>query len=52
MTSSFIDSIGVVELGELVGRDYTTVSRQAAKVDSLGLLTGGPQKPISECAKQ
>jgi len=30
--------IGVVELGELVGRDYTTVSRQVAKLDSLGLV--------------
>lgn len=31
--------IGVVELGEFVGRDYTTVSRQVAKLDSLGLIT-------------
>jgi DNA-binding MarR family transcriptional regulator len=30
--------IGVVELAELVGRDYTTVSRQIAKLDSLGLI--------------
>ena len=30
--------IGVVELSELVGRDYTTVSRQIAKLDSLGLI--------------
>jgi DNA-binding MarR family transcriptional regulator len=30
--------IGVVELSELVGRDYTTVSRQSAKLDSLGLI--------------
>jgi DNA-binding MarR family transcriptional regulator len=36
--------IGVVELGELVGRDYTTVSRQAAKLDSLGLVTRRPSK--------
>jgi DNA-binding MarR family transcriptional regulator len=30
--------IGVVELAERVGRDYTTVSRQVAKLDSLGLV--------------
>ncbi len=30
--------IGVVELAELVGRDYTTVSRQIAKLDGLGLI--------------
>ena len=31
--------VGVVELGDLVGRDYTTVSRQIAKLASLGLIT-------------
>jgi DNA-binding MarR family transcriptional regulator len=31
--------IGVVELAELVGRDYTTVSRQVAKLESLGLAS-------------
>jgi DNA-binding MarR family transcriptional regulator len=31
--------IGVVELGELVGRDYTTVSRQVAKLVRLRLIT-------------
>jgi DNA-binding MarR family transcriptional regulator len=36
--------IGVVELAELVGRDYTTVSRQIAKLDSLGLITRRPSK--------
>lgn len=36
--------IGVVELGELVGRDYTTVSRQAAKLASLCLITRRPSK--------
>jgi DNA-binding MarR family transcriptional regulator len=36
--------IGVVELGELVGRDYTTVSRQVAKLASLGLLARRPSK--------
>jgi DNA-binding MarR family transcriptional regulator len=30
--------VGVVELGELVGRDYTTVSRQLAKLEHLGLV--------------
>lgn len=31
--------IGVVELAERVGLDYTTVSRQVAKLDSLGLVS-------------
>lgn len=31
--------IGVVELAERIGLDYTTVSRQVAKLDSLGLVT-------------
>src|SRR6202142_4037067 len=31
--------IGVVELADLAGRDYTTVSRQVAKLESLGLIT-------------
>ena len=30
--------IGVVELAERIGRDYTTVSRQVAKLQSLGLV--------------
>jgi DNA-binding MarR family transcriptional regulator len=30
--------IGVVELADRVGRDYTTVSRQVAKLDELGLI--------------
>jgi DNA-binding MarR family transcriptional regulator len=30
--------IGVVELADLMGRDYTTVSRQVAKLESLGLV--------------
>lgn len=29
--------VGIVELAERVGRDYTTVSRQVAKLESLGL---------------
>ncbi len=31
--------IGVVELAGRVGRDYTTVSRQVARLDELGLVT-------------
>ena len=31
--------VGVVELAEGVGRDYTTVSRQVAKLEALGLVT-------------
>jgi len=34
--------IGVVELAEGIGRDYTTVSRQVGKLESLGLV--GRQK--------
>ena len=30
--------IGVVELADRVGRDHTTVSRQVAKLESLGLV--------------
>jgi DNA-binding MarR family transcriptional regulator len=30
--------IGVVELADRVGRDYTTVSRQVAKLEGLGLI--------------
>ena len=30
--------IGVVDLADRVGRDYTTVSRQTAKMESLGLI--------------
>src|SRR5437868_11993131 len=31
--------IGVVEMSDRVGRDYTTVSRQVAKLESLGLVS-------------
>ncbi|MES2041040.1 MAG: MarR family winged helix-turn-helix transcriptional regulator [Pseudomonadota bacterium] len=34
--------IGIVELAELVGRDHSTVSRQIAKLDSLGLVSRCP----------
>jgi DNA-binding MarR family transcriptional regulator len=37
-------AIGVVELAELVGRDYTTVSRQITKLDGLGLINRYPSK--------
>jgi DNA-binding MarR family transcriptional regulator len=30
--------IGVVDLADAVGRDYTTVSRQVAKLEDLGLI--------------
>lgn len=30
--------IGVVDMADRVGRDYTTVSRQVAKLESLGLI--------------
>jgi DNA-binding MarR family transcriptional regulator len=30
--------IGIVELADRVGRDYTTVSRQVAKLENLGLV--------------
>ncbi len=30
--------IGVVDLADRIGRDYTTVSRQIAKLESLGLI--------------
>jgi len=33
-----LEPYGVVELADRVGRDYTTVSRQVAKLDSLGLV--------------
>jgi len=33
-----IGPMGVVELADRVGRDYTTVSRQVAKLESLGLV--------------
>ena len=36
--------IGVVEAGELVGRDYTTVSRQITKLHGLGLISRNPSK--------
>jgi DNA-binding MarR family transcriptional regulator len=34
--------LGIVELAELAGRDYSTVSRQIAKLESLGLVARCP----------
>jgi DNA-binding MarR family transcriptional regulator len=45
--------IGVVELAELSGRDYTTVSRQVAKLESRGLAsrrTGSVDRRVREVA--
>ena len=36
--------IGVVELGDVVGRDYTTVSRQISKLAGLGAIARRPSK--------
>jgi DNA-binding MarR family transcriptional regulator len=33
------DAVGIMELAGLVGRDHTTVSRQVATLDRLGLVT-------------
>ena len=43
--------IGVVELADMVGRDYTTVSRQVARLDELGLVArraGARDKRVRE----
>lgn len=43
--------IGVVEMADRVGRDYTTVSRQVAKLESLGLVArqaGAADKRVRE----
>eukprot|EP01037_Dinobryon_pediforme_P044422 gene44422-56192_t len=34
--------IGIVDLADRVGRDYTTVSRQVTKLEGLGLLERRP----------
>jgi len=36
--------IGVVELADLAGRDHSTVSRQVAKLEELGLVTRSPSE--------
>jgi DNA-binding MarR family transcriptional regulator len=36
--------LGVVELANMSGRDHTTVSRQVAKLESLGLVSRHPGK--------
>lgn len=38
VTIERLGPIGVVDLAERAGRDYTTVSRQVAKLESLGLV--------------
>jgi DNA-binding MarR family transcriptional regulator len=43
----FNGPIGVVGVSELVGRDYTTVSRQVAKLEALGLISRRPAKADS-----
>ncbi len=43
--------IGIVELAEASGRDYTTISRQVAKLESLGLAlrqTGAVDRRVRE----
>jgi DNA-binding MarR family transcriptional regulator len=45
--------LGVVKLADMVGRDYTTVSRQVAKLERLGLITrraGKADKRVREAA--
>lgn len=45
--------IGVVDLAERAGRDYTTVSRQVAKLESLGLVErreGASDRRVREAA--
>ncbi|MCQ8239322.1 MarR family winged helix-turn-helix transcriptional regulator [Rhizosaccharibacter radicis] len=37
-----LQPVGVVDLADRVGRDYTTVSRQVAKLASLGLVARRP----------
>ena len=44
--------IGVVDLAELVGRDYTTVSRQVTKLDGLGLIKRRRSKTTIGYAKR
>jgi DNA-binding MarR family transcriptional regulator len=45
--------IGVGDLADLAGRDYSTVSRQVAKLESLGLVTrraGATDRRVNEAA--
>src|SRR5580700_6140538 len=45
--------IGVVDLADRVGRDYTTVSRQIARLESLGLVErreGAADRRVREAA--
>ncbi|HEY4306311.1 MAG TPA: MarR family winged helix-turn-helix transcriptional regulator [Gemmatimonadaceae bacterium] len=38
------ESIGVVELAQISGRDYTTVSRQVTRLEELGLVSRRPSE--------
>lgn len=38
MAVNRLEPVGVVELADSVGRDYTTVSRQVAKLEDIGLV--------------
>ena len=40
--------IGVVELSESVGRDYTTLSRQVARLEQLGLV----KRQVNKCDRR
>jgi DNA-binding MarR family transcriptional regulator len=45
--------LGIVELADLAGRDHTTVSRQVARLEDLGLVTrreGREDKRVREVA--
>ncbi len=45
--------LGVVDLADRVGRDYTTVSRQVARLESLGLVSrhaGAADRRVREAA--
>lgn len=43
--------IGVVDLADRIGRDYTTVSRQVAKLESLGLV-GRRENPADRRSRE
>ena len=44
--------IGVVELADRVGRDYTTVSRQVAKLESLGFGASAAAAPADRRVRE
>ncbi len=43
--------IGVVELADRAGRDYTTVSRQVAKLENSAWCSAGEAPPTAGCAR-